>query len=484
MADPGPVPSGSPRPRPLDEATQRLPVAPRREAVRYPLLTTRIVLITCVVALVSVLATAAVALPLATQATTNEARRSLVDRTDLVAAYLAPRKKPKVRRAVAAEMRRRGVPIVLIVNGKPDPDRLPRRVIAPLLDDRRSVSDTIRLDGRTVLVEGRPLGPRGGVVLTSELRGGLSRAALRRLVLALLVGLLAGVAAGVLLARRLSAPLRRAAYAARRLSAGDRDVVLPVGPPAEVADLSRALNELSQALATSEGRQREFLMSVSHELRTPLTTIRGYAEALADGVLPAESGADAGRTMLAEAGRLDRLVADLLALARLRAQDFAVELATVDLVGMVDAAQVAWAPRCHEVGVELRLERPAGAVWAYTDPGRIRQVLDGLVENALRLVPSGAAIVLAVRVEPGAAVVEVRDGGPGLTDQDLAVAFQQGALHQRYRRVRQVGSGLGLALAYGLVTRLGGLIEAGHAPEGGARFTCRLPLGTPPGGFT
>jgi two-component system sensor histidine kinase BaeS len=278
--------------------------------------------------------------------------------------------------------------------------------------------------------------------------------------------------------------LRRAAYAARRLSAGDRDVVLPVGPPAEVADLSRALNELSRALATSEGRQREFLMSVSHELRTPLTTIRGYAEALADGVLPAESGADAGRTMLAEAGRLDRLVADLLALARLRAQDFAVELATVDLVGMVDAAHVAWSPRCHEVGVELRLERPAGAVWAYTDPGRIRQVLDGLVENALRLVPSGAPIVLAVRVEPGTAVVEVRDGGPGLTDQDLAVAFQQGALHQRYRRVRQVGSGLGLALAYGLVTRLGGQIEAGHAPEGGARFTCRLPLGNPPGGFT
>ena len=71
--------------------------------------------------------------------------------------------------------------------------------------------------------------------------------------------------------------------------------------------------------------------------------------------------------------------------------------------------------------------------------------------------------------------VEVRDGGPGFTDDDLAVAFERGALHQRYQGVRKVGSGLGLALAAGLVRRLGGRIEAGHAPEGGARFTVWLP---------
>jgi two-component system sensor histidine kinase BaeS len=73
-------------------------------------------------------------------------------------------------------------------------------------------------------------------------------------------------------------------------------------------------------------------------------------------------------------------------------------------------------------------------------------------------------------------VIEVRDGGPGFTDADLAVAFQRGALYERYRGVRKVGSGLGLALAAGLVRRLGGAIEASHAPEGGARFTVRLPV--------
>jgi two-component system sensor histidine kinase BaeS len=115
----------------------------------------------------------------------------------------------------------------------------------------------------------------------------------------------------------------------------------------------------------------------------------------------------------------------------------------------------------------------------HTDPGRIRQIVDGLLENALRVVPAGAPIVLSVRgpsaARPDYGIIEVRDGGPGFTDADLAVVFERGALYERYRGIRKVGSGLGLALAAGLVRRLGGFIEAGHAAEGGARFTVGLP---------
>jgi two-component system, OmpR family, sensor kinase len=131
-------------------------------------------------------------------------------------------------------------------------------------------------------------------------------------------------------------------------------------------------------------------------------------------------------------------------------------------------------------------ERQDGPLVAATDPARLRQVLDGLLENALRVTPSGAPIVLATRLEqatdgPIHVVTEVRDGGPGLSDEDLAVAFDRSVLYERYRGVRQVGTGLGLAIAHGLVQRIGGQIEAGHSSEGGARFTVRLPAGGWPG---
>jgi signal transduction histidine kinase len=147
---------------------------------------------------------------------------------------------------------------------------------------------------------------------------------------------------------------------------------------------------------------------------------------------------------------------------------------TVDLVALVGATAEAWSGRAGGVGVQIKTELPMWPVQVRTDPGRVRQVLDGLLENALRVVPAGTPVVLAVRP---AGVLEIRDGGPGFTDEDLAVAFERGALQERYRGVRNVGSGLGLALAWRLVRRLGGTIEAGHAPEGGARFTVVLPTG-------
>jgi two-component system sensor histidine kinase BaeS len=188
--------------------------------------------------------------------------------------------------------------------------------------------------------------------------------------------------------------------------------------------------------------------------------------------------------MLTEAQRLNRLVADLLDLARLGAQEFRIDLMLVDLTELARAAAQVWLDRCRTAGVTFRLEAPDTQIWCETDPSRVRQILDGLFENALRVTPTGAPIVLAVRaeaggVQPGApwsAVLEVRDGGPGLSDDDLGVAFERSVLYERYRGIRRVGTGLGLAIVYGLAQRLGGTVQAGHSAEGGAGFTVRLPV--------
>lgn len=319
--------------------------------------------------------------------------------------------------------------------------------------------------------------PAGGVVLLQPVAqaNAVTDTVLRRLTLALAAGLAAAAVAAVLLARRLARPLVEAAAAAHQLAAGDRDVRLDSRGPAEVADVAASISTLARALTASEARQRDFLLSVSHEFRTPLTGIRGFAEALADGVLTGPAAADAGRTITGEAIRLQRLVEDLLALARLDADDFTLDLVEADLTDLVRSAATAWAPRCAAAGVLFRSDVPPGPVLARTDPVRLRQVVDGLAENALRVTPTGRPLVLELTATADRAVLQVRDGGPGLTDDDLAVAFDRSAMAARYRGRRRVGVGIGLSLIGRLVDRLGGTVSAAHAPEGGARFTVTLP---------
>jgi two-component system sensor histidine kinase BaeS len=349
-----------------------------------------------------------------------------------------------------------------------------------------NVSATRNVNGSRAYVEGRPLSNGGAVVLFQKIAAARSNegGTRLRLLFGLGVGLLVAAGVGVVLARRLARPLQRAAAAAHRLSTGARDVRVEPEGPAEVAEVADAINGLNSALSISEGRQRDFLLSVSHELRTPLTAVKGYAEALSDGVVPPEAVAPTGQVLLAESGRLERLVSDLLDLARLGAQDFRIDLTDVDVNELTRQAATVWAARCAREGVPFDAHLPAVPVVVRTDPTRVRQIIDGLAENALRVTPSGRPIVFALASgADGAAVIQVRDGGPGLTDDDCKVAFDRSALYERYRGVRKVGTGVGLALVSGLARRLGGRAEAGRAPEGGACFSVYLPgAGVPKGG--
>lgn len=423
---------------------------------------------TVLAALVGVLAAGLLALGLVRHAYDGQARQTLHREAVLAANALSARPRPAALRALRAV----GVRVVWVhADGTGAGESLLDPADARTAQDGGTAAGDRRIRGVRYLVEVQPVEGDGGVVLLqplSEARAVTTRV-VRRLLLALLLGLGAAVLIGVVVARRLSEPLVRAAGAAHRLAAGDRSVRLVEDGPEEVADLSHSLNALAQALATSEGREREFLLSVSHELRTPLTGIRGFAEALSEGV---GDPVEAGRTIEAEAVRMQRLVSDLLDLARAGADDFRLDLAPVDLTSLVTEAATVWQHRCAEVGVPFTTEVPPYPVVVRTDAGRVRQVLDGLAENALRVTPEGRPIVLAVQ---DGGVLQVRDGGPGLAPEDLPVAFERSVLYERYRGVRQVGTGLGLALVGTLVARLGGTAEAGRAPEGGASFTVRLP---------
>ncbi|MET9617428.1 sensor histidine kinase [Kitasatospora indigofera] len=364
----------------------------------------------------------------------------------------------------------------------------------------RPVSTIGVLAGQEVLLVGRP-GPQGGAVVLTEPYSVVERntGRIRRsTLLPLVAGLLGAALAGALLARRTARPLVAAARAAHRLADGERGVGAVVDGPHEAAEIIRALNVLDASLARSENRQRDFLLSVSHELRTPLTALQGYAEALADGLIEPERLPEVGRILAGETLRLDRFLGDLLDLARLEAEDFRLDTGRTDLSALVAEAAAFWAGPGEGQGVRPRVERAAGPasvgpesagpgpagpesagppVLVDTDAFRVRQLIDGLVRNALRVTPPGGDLVLAVRpATGGGAHLQVRDSGPGLTDDDVRVAFDGGALYERYRASRPVGSGLGLAIAHRLSGLLGGTIRVeGHGPEGGAVFTVMLP---------
>ncbi|MEP6817409.1 MAG: HAMP domain-containing sensor histidine kinase, partial [Marmoricola sp.] len=330
------------------------------------------------------------------------------------------------------------------------------------------VSGTGVMDGRRVLVEARPV-RNGGAVVLATIAGDVDRAVdqqRRRHLLALALGLLVALTGGVVMASYLGRPLARLASTARRMGAGERGAPLPESGTREVAEVADALRQLDVALQTSEERQRRFLLSVSHELRTPLTAIRGYAESLVDGATGPDEVPAVGETMVRESQRLARYVEDLLALARLEADDFDFRTGPVDLAEVVDQAASAWSDRCTRAHLQLVVERPSGPLVVESDAVRVRQVLDALTDNAVRVCPAGASVVLAAASTATGARLEVRDSGPGLTEADAAIAFEPSALHDKYAGRRPGGQGLGLAIAHRLVTRLGGTVRLERAIEG------------------
>jgi two-component system, OmpR family, sensor kinase len=445
---------------------------------RRPLgLRARVTLVTIIVAVLAVLVTGAVSLQLVRQSSIDDAKKQLAAQATILSKLPAASSLDDLTQRVSLALGTTEAGIVTAdgqVSG-PAAELLPRRLII-LAERGARVSTTVKGPDGLTLVEIRPRRSGGALVLAlpRDTVDSQANGSLLRIGLALLIGLVVAIAAGAIFARWLAKPLVGLARRARRIANGERGIAPETKGPAEVVEVSDALVALDAALASSEARQREFLLSISHELRTPLTALRGYAEALADGMIPPADIPGVGQTLIAETARLDHFVADLLELARLEADDFSITTVELNLGDLLRSTRDAWLGRANGLGVTLTVETQD--VMLRSDPRRVRQIVDGLVENALRVSPDGSAIRLAGWGAASSVLIEVRDGGPGLRPEDVEVAFERGVLNARYRDSRPVGTGLGLSIASRLTQRLGGRIQAGTAAAGGAVFTVTLPV--------
>jgi len=441
---------------------------------------TRVVLLAVFVALGAVAIAGAFAYPLVRAAAESEAVARLAALTDVTASAIERRSgrntPAPLPPRLAASLEEADIVGYLLFTPESRPDGVSAEVARTVLTGQ-PVSSQARIDDVDYLVEGRPLADGSALLLLQprSIAGGAAQVVLLRLAVALAIGLLIAGVVGAIAARRLVRPLQAARDAATRMTMGARDVAVEPSGPSEIADISVALNQLSAALATSEQRQREFLLSVSHELRTPLTAVRGYGEALGEGMVAEADVARTGAIIVDESARLERLVNDLLDLARLGAVDFTFTPVLVDLGDIVQEAGTVWKDRCAPLGVDVTLDLPQTAIDIHTDPIRVRQIIDNLMENALRVSPAHSTITLSAYTTLTGVALQVIDAGPGLSEDDRAIAFEPGALYERYRGVRPVGTGLGLALVGRLASGLGGSAAAGAASTGGAMFTITLP---------
>ena len=292
-----------------------------------------------------------------------------------------------------------------------------------------------------------------------------------RLALALAVGIALGGVLFLWLSRRLTEPVRVLTRATEEVAVGRYDVEIPEARGGdEIALLSERFRGMVAQLAEAEQLKRSFLMSVSHELRTPLTAIRGHVEALREGIVSEPDQVHVSLDIVAaETDRLERLVGDVLDLAKLQAHRFTVRHEEVDLERVLDQAYGAFSEEARRREIDYRLSGVDAAPVIVSDGDRVLQVITNLLSNAFRWTPDGGRIELQLESSNGTVSVDVLDTGPGVPPA------QQRRIFEAFVSQDADGTGLGLPIARELAVALGGGIEMQSESGAGSRFRLVLP---------
>lgn len=363
--------------------------------------------------------------------------------------------------------------------GRPAFRTLPKGTVnASVVRQRRLVLFQFRppRSDQTLLAAARPMQVGRkifGVIVVAKPKTVLDQrwlALVERLLIAFAGGIAVAGAFAWYLSRRITSPVLELSRAADEVARGHYDVEVPEVPGGgEIGVLADRFRVMAARLSEAEELERNFLMSVSHELRTPLTAIRGHVEALREGVVTDEEMRLASLTVIAaEAERLERLVGDVLDLAKLDARRFTVLHEEVDMKRLVDQAFVTFSEEARRRGIEYHCAIDAKPV-IVTDGDRVLQIISNLLSNAFRWTPDGGRIELELKTSNGTVLVAVDDTGPGIPPGERERIFRP------FWSRDGGGTGLGLAIARELAAALGGEIRLKSSPEKGSRFELVLP---------
>ncbi|MGH2356430.1 MAG: sensor histidine kinase, partial [Candidatus Limnocylindria bacterium] len=293
----------------------------------------------------------------------------------------------------------------------------------------------------------------------------------------LLIGAGAGILLGSLaawwLVRRLMRPFEQLTAASRAIAAGDFAARVPEPPDPELRRLAQSFNQMAATLQRVEQLRRALVEDVAHELRTPLTSLRGYTEALADGVV--EPTPEMLRTVNEEIERMTRLVEGLDQLARGERGERSLARAEVDLVAVVRRTLELASPELAQRRIEVRLEDAQALPMLQADPDGIGQVVANLVQNAARYTDDGGMITVRLRAEGGWLRCTIENTGGEIPAAELPLIWERLHRVDRSRARASGGAGIGLAIVRQIVEAHGGSV--GASSDGGrTQVWFRLPL--------
>ncbi len=321
---------------------------------------------------------------------------------------------------------------------------------------------------------------RSVTVLATKRVTAVTRQTFAWFLLSSLIVLAGALLAGIWLAKRFAGPIKEIQSATAAIAAGDLSArVEPTGTD-EVADLGHEVNRMAADLERSKALDRQFLMSVSHDLRTPLTAITGYAEGLTDGAVTDPRAA--GEVIGSHAARLDRLVGDLLDLARLDANRFRLNMRPFDLAVLAGRSVAELSNHALKHGIAL-VRGGLDSATVDADPDRAAQAIGNLIDNAIKF--ANSSISITIERQGKMAVVAIHDDGPGIPPQDLPHIFDRLYTGKAQPDRAENPTGLGLAIVRELAAAMGGTVSADNHPDGGALLSLALPLSEPiPGAQT
>ncbi len=331
------------------------------------------------------------------------------------------------------------------------------------------------------------MGGEGMMSMMGQMESGLFSNFRSAFTEALLLGTLAAVLAAALasyfITRRVISPVEEMTRASERIAAGRYEERVPLraqpGQEDELASLAVSFNKMADRLEQTETMRRRLIGDIAHELRTPLTTIKGYVEAMIDGVLPADEATL--QQVYRESDRLQRLVQDLQVLSRVESPAFSLQRDRLEVAPLLQLAHSRLAAQFDEKGVGLGLENAGDLPAIQADEDRLVQVLTNLLGNALQYTDAGGQVTLSAHRQGAEVHITVRDTGIGIAAEHLPHIFERFYRVDKSRARAAGGSGIGLTIARNLVEAHGGRIWAQSAGAGrGSTLTFTLPVGAEP----